>query len=229
MFYLFITFITAREGEISLLRCLLSQPNIDKNVKDVKGNTVLMNAILNSRIEVVRLLLRFNVILDLRNNDGFNALDLTILNYEPVLKSNASQVLDNIARMLVSKGINLETRDFSGKTSLMYACEKSLDSIAYDIIFHDGHDDMCIDCKDDSEGFTALHYAVSTGYFPIVNYLIKRGAQINVKSHFSNTPAHLAAAAGFDRLLQSLISNGADLNAKNSEGKTVRQLARFTV
>lgn len=219
----------AREGEFSLLKCLLTRSDIDKNVKDDKGNTVLMNAILNSHIEVVKLLLSFNVFLDSRNNDGFNALDLTILNKEPVLTSNQNQNLDNIARMLVSKGINLETRDLNGKTSLMYACEKSLDSIAYDIIFHDGYDDMCIDCKDNGEGFTALHFAVSTGYLPIVNYLIKRGAQINLKSHFSNTPAHLAAVAGFDQVLKLLISNGADLNAKNSEGKTVRQLARFTL
>ena len=68
---------------------------------------------------------------------------------------------------------------------------------------------------------TALHYAVHAGV-EIVDLLIRRGADINVKSEQSGgkTALHLAAGGGYPDVVALLVKAGAVINATDNYGHT---------
>jgi ankyrin repeat protein len=70
--------------------------------------------------------------------------------------------------------------------------------------------------RDDSElsGMTALMAASSRGHSELVQLLIKRGANVNLK-HYSGTTALMSAAgSGDESTVKALLDAGADVNAK---------------
>jgi len=54
----------------------------------------------------------------------------------------------------------------------------------------------------------------------IVELLIAKGADVNVKFGNGMTPLHYAALRGRKEIAELFIANGADVNAKNDGGKT---------
>ena len=71
---------------------------------------------------------------------------------------------------------------------------------------------------------TPLHYAADEGHRPVVELLIKNGANVNLKDDETDargeTPLHLAAAKGHVPVVELLIKNGANVNAKDESGRT---------
>ena len=71
---------------------------------------------------------------------------------------------------------------------------------------------------------TPLHYAAEEGHRPVVELLIKNGANVNLKDDETDargeTPLHLAAAKGHVPVVELLIKNGANVNAKDADGGT---------
>jgi ankyrin repeat protein len=61
---------------------------------------------------------------------------------------------------------------------------------------------------------TPLHLAVQKNHFPMVNFLVERGANIEAKTNEGWTPLHLAAEKGHKDVVECLIMNGADKEAK---------------
>ena len=68
-------------------------------------------------------------------------------------------------------------------------------------------------------GGTCLHSASIMGSFPILQYLIEKGANIEVISE-AGTPLHIACFDGNLQTVQYLIEKGADIEAKDWEEKT---------
>lgn len=73
-------------------------------------------------------------------------------------------------------------------------------------------------------GWAPLHFAAAMGHVAMVDFLIERGADVNLKGSDGNTPLH---AAGFmvagDKSVSTLIRRGASVNAANAQGKTPLQ------
>lgn len=99
-------------------------------------------------------------------------------------------------------------------------------------------------------GMTALHYAVDNNKLEIVNYLISKKANVdiktdngitplffakthniaflliqnqanvNIKNNFGSTPLHFAADGGYLEVIKLLVENGADINALNNNRYT---------
>ena len=75
----------------------------------------------------------------------------------------------------------------------------------------------------DTDGSTALHYAVWKGHREVVAFLLKAGADVhahNTNDHWGTTPLHAAAHANQTSILQMLIDAGADVNARDMNGKS---------
>ena len=76
------------------------------------------------------------------------------------------------------------------------------------------------------DGFTPLGYSAFFGYLGLLQYLIVRGAEVNLRSknEMQVTPLH-SAVANFDqelapRLAEPLLTAGADVNARQEGGFT---------
>jgi hypothetical protein len=74
-------------------------------------------------------------------------------------------------------------------------------------------------------GRTALHIAANGGHLSCVQYLLSKGADINLAdSRLRITALHLSAAAGNEKIVTCLIENGADITLLDSKGRTALQV-----
>ncbi|KAJ7501641.1 hypothetical protein B0H11DRAFT_724791 [Mycena galericulata] len=72
---------------------------------------------------------------------------------------------------------------------------------------------------------TGLVHAVEKGAFKVVRSLVERGANVNYRDYFGQTPLHLAAEHGYSDIASFLVEHGADVNSENISGETLLHLA----
>jgi uncharacterized protein len=72
----------------------------------------------------------------------------------------------------------------------------------------------------ESDGTTALHWAVYLNDETLVDQLIKAGANVNAVNQFNSTPMSEAAIAGNVKVIESLLKAGADPESPNADGQT---------
>ncbi len=72
---------------------------------------------------------------------------------------------------------------------------------------------------------TPLHWASSVGNIEIVNFLIKKGVDVDIKNNRGATALHLAIINGHLDVVKKLIELRARINITDSQGKTPLQLA----
>ncbi len=85
-----------------------------------------------------------------------------------------------------------------------------------------------VNSEDECCGVTPLHYATRWGRKEIAELLIAKGADVNAKAKYGDTPLHGAIYAngtyleetGRKEMIELLIAKGADVNAKDEGGKT---------
>lgn len=78
------------------------------------------------------------------------------------------------------------------------------------------------DVKD--EGITALHNAICAGHFPIVEYLVSIGCDVNAQDSDGWTPLHCAASCNNLEMVKFLVENGACVFATTfSDGETAAE------
>ena len=77
----------------------------------------------------------------------------------------------------------------------------------------------------DFYGETSLHYACVRGHIDVVEFLIKKGANLHVKDNDEFSPLHFATGSGHKEVVSLLVSKGAKVNAKERRGITPLHLA----
>lgn len=70
------------------------------------------------------------------------------------------------------------------------------------------------------DGATYLQQAVENGHLELVNYLIARGADVNLKDVNGYTPLHWSVLLGRVDIARRLIESGADVNVKTNQNMT---------
>ena len=65
------------------------------------------------------------------------------------------------------------------------------------------------------------------GNAKIVDYLLSKGAEVNIGTHDNLTALSMAAMSDEDEIFKKLLQAGADPNVKTKQGDSIRDLARF--
>ncbi|GMH40093.1 hypothetical protein BSKO_07997 [Bryopsis sp. KO-2023] len=119
-------------------------------------------------------------------------------------------------RALLSKGVDVNSKDKQGTSAIHFAsCKSHLDIVQ--LLLSKGVD---IDVEDGA-GRTPLHYAVIGGAAEVVKLLLKKGVWIDAYDKDDDTPMHLAVRTANEAMVKLLLKGGAKLNIRNSKGLSV--------
>lgn len=80
----------------------------------------------------------------------------------------------------------------------------------------------------ESDGTTALHWAVHHGDAELVTALIRRGADVRRANDYGATPMSEAAVTADEPILRALLKAGADVESRNAEGQTALMVVART-
>ena len=119
-----------------------------------------------------------------------------------------------IFKFVLSQDINVNAKDFSGKTAIFYAIESKNAEFVTQII------DKGVDFKlVDNHNEDAAFYAVKTQSISLLKLMISKGLPLFHKNNDNKTLAHVAAQLGLPEILGYLIENGVDESCIDKEGK----------
>ncbi|EHK47127.1 hypothetical protein TRIATDRAFT_217580 [Trichoderma atroviride IMI 206040] len=159
-------------------------------------------------VESMRLLLDCGADPDLVSDLGSTALALATDNSE-------------IVHLLIEKGADLNIRDSSGKTAMMFAAWDKNSEILRMLVENGANLDMV-----DDKGVCALHYAVVSGSVDCVRILLAAGAdQELLMSENEYSPLLLASEDGQTEIVRLLLENGANPEIKTTEPTTPLSVA----
>ena len=209
---------------------LLLEHGADINGRNRDDNTALHLAVFLGRAEIVELLLKNGADVNAKNDDGATPVDILGVPWEMTrlltrpmgIALEREQVEDGKAKIreMFSTDPNL-----SGKTlpnaqensTDLWAAARTGDLQAIKRYIKEGGDVNALD-----KGFqlSAMSWSALYGQTEVVQLLIEKGADVNIKSGDGATPLHSAAFLGRVDVAKLLLENGADIKAHNNDGAT---------
>lgn len=183
------------------------------DVRDNKGVTALIYAVLRNQEAVVRLLVESGAKVD-RTAEEKRRTPLMIA-------ARGSDGLD-IVRFLVDNGANVKARDYKGKTVLMHALVSNRVEVVRLLIERGAK----VNRPDRNDGRTPLMHAALVGSdSEIVRYLFDKGAAVDTQDMDDRTALMHAARTGNLDVARSLVECGADVDAVDIKVKTALMYA----
>ena len=136
---------------------------------------------------------------------------------EELLKAAKNGDLQTVTNY-ISKGADVNSKDYFGATALMSAAYRGFTEIVKILIEH-GAD---VNARD-HDGNTALDKTPlnpqnGKKMLEIAKLLLEHGADVNSKDRYGATALSYAAGAGFTEMVKLLLKYGADINAKSYGG-----------
>ncbi|UKZ70786.1 uncharacterized protein TrAtP1_011755 [Trichoderma atroviride] len=134
---------------------------------------------------------------------GFSALIQTQLRHDPNCCALGERYRYPIFAALINKHGDAVQALLRQAASPANECDASrfLDYMRYDSVYKD------------EQSFT---WAVQNGYKPVVEWLIERGADVNMKNHNTRPPLLIAVEKGHTSITKLLIERGTDVNLKDT-------------
>jgi ankyrin repeat protein len=129
-------------------------------------------------------------------------------------------MIESVNRMLLIKGIEIETKDKNGNTPLIIAAMYGHVEICKLLLDHGAK----IESKDDN-GFTPLLSACQNGHLSVISLLIARGADVEARTNDGITPLMNAAYYGHVEICKLLLDHGAKIESKGNLGHTPLHIA----
>ena len=201
----------------------LVQKGAELNFKTKNGFTPLLMAVWNKQIPAAVHLIKTNfgseqsplkANIHIRNNYGDNALLLSVVQYrsysEPEMAEGQYVSGDRLAivKALMERGVNVNTKDSDGNTPLILALMNKKIAISTELLKSNK-----IDVKaTNNRKVTALHY---TPNLHITNAITLKGADVNAKDEFDNTPLMSVAMTNDFHSVNLLILEHAQTDAVN--------------
>ena len=251
-------------GDVALIQPLVTA-GADVNTQNSDGTSPLATAVRHCHLTCVEALIRLRADVNQADQQGSSPLMEAIMQGEYTTNSthsefksgaevntgsfpkrntqlaNCSNIYQNIVRLLINSGANVNATDCSCETALLKALHKgNLRSATY--LTESGADVninhkslMAILVKASASGNTeivrfilqsevnmkaidnclsiALTKAAGEGYLEVVELLVKAGADVNFVCHENKSALMSASARGFLEVVKFLVSKGADVNS----------------
>ena len=216
----------------------------------LNGRTALMNAAMYGHTEATEMLLDAGADAEKKDSDGETALTLACADgHEQTARTLLSRGADinapgykgctplmaacyyghqAVARALLTLGAKVDAVDEGGSTALMRVCgyEQEDDWGIFDILVKAG---APIGKARSSDGSTALHIAAEAPHDDATTFLLKAGADPNVRRKDGHTPLTIAAQNGFESILGLLVDSNVgtvgDVNMATTAGYTALHYA----
>ena len=201
------------DNSCEILRCLIENgADIDKGRND--NQTPLMIAAQKGHVSVATFLIEHGANVDLQDENGNTALHHTLY---------GSDVSCEILSCLTGSGADVNGVNKVKHTPLMIAAKRGHLNALTLLIKHGAHD---VDLED-SDGYTALHYAVYSSDISceILSCLIGIGADVNARTNNGVTPLMIAAEEGHINGVTSLVKCGANVDLQDKYGNTALHYA----
>lgn len=120
--------------------------------------------------------------------------------------------------LLAAPGIDIDRPSAQGETALMLAALRGHLAWMERLVARGA--------AVERPGWTALHYAASGPEPKAVEWLLRRGAQVDARSPNGSTPLMMAAGYGAIDAVDLLLARGADASLRNQPGASASDLAR---
>ena len=185
---------------------LLLERGAAVNAKDEYGDTPLHYAASKNAVATAALLVERGAAVNAKTNNGSTPLHLAAWN-------NAVAT----ATLLVERGAAVNARSNHGWTPLYTALISGADGVAALLRRHGGREEERKEAARLAEG---LHTAARRNDRATVALLLERGAAVNAKDEYGDTPLHYAASKNAVATATLLVERGAVVNAKGRFGST---------
>jgi ankyrin repeat protein len=214
-------FYATQNADLKIAKLLLT------NKANVKGNPELLNiAVKKECREVVEVLLEHGVSVNRSDENGRTALHFTALGEDggffpfPRDKGPDINVKGEIAKLLLSRGANVDAETKNGITTLRSATQKGYAKVVEVFLEHNAN----VNCTVQTH-ITLLHIAARKGHTDVVKVLLKFGAIIDSKVKNDSTPLHIAARKGHTEVVKVLLKFGAIIDSQDEFGRTALHIA----
>ena len=203
------------DNSCEILSCLIEN-GADINKRRMDNQTPLMVAVEKGLVSVATFLIEHGADVDLQNENGNTALHYALY---------GSDVSCEILSCLIGSGADVNGVNKVKHTPLMIAAKRGHLNALTLLIKHGAHD---VDLQD-SDGYTALHYAVygSDISCEILSCLIGIGADVNARTNNGVTPLMIAAEEGHINAVTSLVKCGANVDLQDKDGQTALDHALY--
>lgn len=214
-------FKAAQRSHTEVALIILSGPKkIDINQRFASGANVLMLAIENDNLEMVKLFVEYGAKVNIPGPNGRSMLEGTINNKNY-----------DILEYLIAEGVDINyiNAGYTHIHSIIDTTKNNIPKTDYlkkFLTYKPNLDLMSL--KNEGVGYSALHKAVANGYIEYVEVLLDGGANINIKSlGTGGSPLHTAASWKFPEITRYLIKRGADIEITDNNGFTPLTTAAY--
>lgn len=213
----------ARRGDTKELG-ELKAGGADIDVRFTNGNTPLMWAARMGLKDAVALLLENGADVEAKNNFGGTALS-----------EAAEQGREEVVTALVDAGASRTTENQMRNTPLMLAARNGMLGAAAAIVYQrkvqgaEGvEEEPMVDLEQkDTEGYTALMWAVLSGHIKVVRLLTSKGASIEATNNNGISIFAMAARMGQDAILKALLEGAVLADTPEEADAKVKRVNRL--
>jgi ankyrin repeat protein len=198
----------AERGDTSLIGQLLKHEKIEPNCIDVVGHTPLSRAAAASQAPAVRMLIKHRLIPESKDTSGRTALSWAMKCFERGQYGSTENQQCGIVELLLSlDDVDANSRDKEGRTPLSWAITylSSMDvnlSPAFQTLFDQSSDSLS---SKDLHGRTLLSRAAECGQRTVIEQLLRKSINPDMKDDDGRTPLSQAAAEGRSAVVSLLL------------------------